>query len=246
MVKPSDYSESGNPIYKHEDKERSWMPPNYGEDGWNEKIERHFETYIGEIDNVFHEIISDIVHIDVYHIKPTQERNYHTLFTTGMSYMPMNVPEGIEGYNYAEVMICLPPEWPITQEAFADEDNYWPVRWLKMLARLPHEYETWLGHGHTVPNGDPARPLSDRTKLNGVILLPPIMVHRDFLTLEMDSERTIRFYSIVPLYQEEMEFKLKYGCNDLTDKFDKYGINEIVRVNRKNVCRSSVIPFRRK
>jgi hypothetical protein len=67
MVKPTDYSESGQPIYRYEDKEhKEWIAPDYGEEGWSEKIEQHFEKYIGNIDNVFHEIISDLIHIDVF------------------------------------------------------------------------------------------------------------------------------------------------------------------------------------
>ncbi|MEI7028181.1 suppressor of fused domain protein [Paenibacillus sp. y28] len=246
MVKPSSYSEAGNPIYKYEDKEREWTPPEYGEEGWSEKIEAHVEKYVGPIDHVFHEILSDLVHIDVYHIKPTEARNFHTLFTTGMSYKPMNVPEGQEDYRYAELMMCLPPEWPISSEAFQEQENYWPIQWLKMLARFPHDFQTWLGDGHTMPNGDPANPLSGQTEMNGIILLRPITVHPDFLTLPMDEERTVRFYCIVPLYGEEMEFKLKYGYSKLTDKFDEHGMNEVFQPNRKKVCKKSRFSFWKK
>lgn len=45
------------------------------------------------------------------------------------------------------------------------------------------------------------------------------------------------FYSLIPLYQEEMEFKLKKGLDSLYQKFDAAGINELLDINRKNVCR---------
>ncbi|AJS59305.1 hypothetical protein UB51_13440 [Paenibacillus sp. IHBB 10380] len=44
-------------------------------------ISKHVEKYIGEIDGVFHEIISDLVHIDILIVKPTKKRNYYTLVT---------------------------------------------------------------------------------------------------------------------------------------------------------------------
>lgn len=238
MKKPSDYTEAGDPIYRYEEKEREWQVPNFGEEGWIEKIEGHFEKFIGPIDSVFHEILSDLIHVDVNYIKPSEEYKFHTLFTTGMSYLPMNTPEGLEEYQYAEVMVCLPPDWPISDEAFRDYNNYWPVRWMKMLARFPHEYETWLGFGHTMPAGDPPESLSDSTKMSGILLVPPIQFHEDFLTLRIDEKRVIHFYAIVPLYEEEMEFKLKHGTEPLLDKFDKYGITEIIEINRKNVCKS--------
>lgn len=245
-MKPTDYSESGQPIYRYEDQEqREWAPPEYGEEGWSEKIEEHFERHIGPIDRVFHEIISETIHVDVYHIKPSPERNYHTLFTTGMSYLPMNTPEELEGGEYAEVMICLPPSWPIDEEAFQNENHYWPVRWLKMIARFVHDYQTWMGMGHTMPNGDPAEPLSEETKLSGILLVPPLQVSPDFHVLQMDEERAVNFYCLVPLYTEEMNFKLKYGADALLERFDKYGINEVLDLTRRNVCKSSRLFWRK-
>lgn len=105
-------------------------------------FEEHFAKYIGPIHSVFHEILSDLIHVDVHYIKPSEKHNYHTLFTTGMSYLPMSTPERLEEYQYAELVVCLPPDWPISDEALRDNKYYWPIRWLKMLARFPHEYET--------------------------------------------------------------------------------------------------------
>lgn len=241
MTKPTEYSESGQPIYKYEDQEREWIAPSYGEEGWAEKIEEHVQKYYGATDNVFHEIISDLIHIDVHHIPPTEERNYHVLFTTGMSFLPMNVPQGLEDHRFAELMICLPASWSLTEEALKDENNYWPIRWLKLLAKFPHDYQTWLGWGHTMPAGNPPVPLSEQTKMNGVILLPPICMDFGFHVLKMDEERSIRFYAVIPLYQEEMDYKLKHGLDALMDRFDKHGINEVIDLQRKNVCKSS--PF---
>ncbi|AWB43067.1 hypothetical protein DCC85_01690 [Paenibacillus sp. CAA11] len=247
-MKPTDYSESGQPIYRYEDQEtREWSPAEYGEEGWSEKIVEHFEKHIGKIDMVFHEIVSETIHVDVYHILPTPERNFHTLFTTGMSYLPMNTPEELEGGQYAELMISLPPTWPISEEAFKNEDCYWPVRWLKVIARFVHDYQTWMGFGHTMPNGDPAEPLSSQTKQSGIVLLPPIQVPESFGELQMDEERSVNFYSIVPLYPEEMDFKLKHGINALLERFDEHGITELVDLKRKNVCKpSSLLKFWKK
>ncbi|MEU4712474.1 suppressor of fused domain protein [Micromonospora purpureochromogenes] len=60
---------------------------------------------------------------------------------------------------YAELMLCLPADWPLTRLTGLDDDPAgWPVRVLKQVARLPHEYGTWIGEWHSVPNGDSAQP----------------------------------------------------------------------------------------
>jgi hypothetical protein len=243
MVKPTGYTESGQPIYKYDDQERECTPPHYGEEGWSEKIAEHVEQFYGPVESVFHEVISDLIHVDVYWIKPTPEQNFHTLFTTGMSFLPMNTPKELPERRYAELMAFLPPDWLISEEAFQDPDNYWPVYWLKMLARFPHQYDSWLADAHTMPNGDPPEPLSGKTNQDGIILLPPIMVSADFHGLRMDEERVVNFYAIVPLYPEEMAFKLKHGVEALLDRFDKHGINELIDLNRTNVCKKPLWKF---
>src|SRR6185295_2314308 len=197
--------------------------------------ERHF----GKIEMVWHEMISDLVHIDVHWVKPTAERNYHTLVTSGMSDRPMTVPEGAEAFRYSELVFCLPPDWQLSMEAFKDEQWYWPVRLLKVLARFPHEYETWLCIGHTLPNEDPPKPYAPNTKLCCVLLMPPLLGGDGFQELKIDGEKSIRFYSVIPIYREEMDFKLKQGLDRLIDKFDKASVNELLDVARKNVCKKS-------
>ena len=126
------------------------------------------KKYIGKIDSVFHEILSEYVHIDVHWIKPTPETPYNVLFTTGMSDYPMYLPEGLDDpndYSHAELMVYLPANWPISDEAFKDDDNYWPVYFLKMIARFPHQYKTWMAEGHTIPNGPDAEPIANTDSL---------------------------------------------------------------------------------
>ncbi len=155
------FSESGSPILTHTRKKEFELALSDGDS--IEKISAHIEKHIGEITHVFHEILSDQVHIDVHHIALTLARNYHTFVSSGMSDKAMSVPEGREEFRFAELMLALPADWPISDEAFKKENNYWPIRWLKILARLPHEYDTWLEYGHTVPNGDPAKPFTSKT-----------------------------------------------------------------------------------
>jgi hypothetical protein len=149
----------------------------------------------------------------------------------------MTVPEGAGDYRYAELMIGLPPDWPVGSDPFKDQRNYWPVRLLKQLARLPHEHETWLGWGHTIPNGDPPVPYSSNTGLCCALLLAPETTPGAFDRLEIGPDKVVNFYALYPLYREEMDLKLERGTQALLSLLAEEGVTEILDVNRRNVAR---------
>ena len=230
-----EYSEGGDPIYRYKEREEGWTPPDM-EDNSLEEIDKHITTHIGKIDTVWHEIISDVVHIDVHQIAPTDDRPYWTLVTSGMSDLPMPAPDGSEAWRHAELMLCLPREWPIGDEEFKKQENYWPVYWLKMLARFPHEYNAWMAWGHTMPNGDPAEPFCEGVDFTGIILLGPRTVSSDFHSLKVRDDKVIHFYSVVPLYTEEMDLKLKQGADHIDQLLDQNKVTEIVSVGRPSIA----------
>lgn len=154
-----------------------------------------------------------------------------------MSDAPMTVPEELHELRFAELMVTLPADWSLDQEDWQDESQFWPIRWLKMLARFPHEYDTWLGFGHTVPNGDPPEPFADNTKLCCLLVLPSPTVPEEFHTLKTSGDKEINFYSLVPLYREEMDLKLHQGADQLLDLFDAHNIQDIIDPSRKNVAK---------
>ena len=106
-----------------------------------------------------------------------------------------------------------------------------------LLARFPHEYDTWLGWGHTVPNGDPPVPFADNTRLCCALLLQPLLMPPEFAELKVDDEKTVHFYSLVPLYPEEVDFKLRQGVEALVERFDAGEVTELLDVRRANVCK---------
>ncbi len=215
-----------------------------------EAITRHIENYIGPPDTVLHEIISDRVHIDVHVVKPTFRRNFYTLITSGMSDLPMNAPPQLPSAQFAELLICLPPNWILplegdavtgsgngsTASAAESEENYWPIRWLKILAKFPHEYNTWLGDGHTLPNGDPPSGFAPNTKLCCMMLKPPTKFASGLHTLKTKEGKLINFYALVPLYLDEVNLKLNKSSEDLHARLKSAGVTELLDINRKSVC----------
>lgn len=229
-------SPAGSPMLRHEPRMRDFEVAT-GDEESMKHIEAHIEEHLGEIDMVWHEMISDLVHIDVHQIPPSDDRPFWTLVTTGMSDRPMTVPEGAEEYTFAELMICLPPDWQMSEEAFNDEANYWPVRLLKVLARLPHEYETWLGPGHTIPNGgEEDVPYADNTEFTCAMILPPLaLAPPEFAQLDL-GDRIINFYGVWVLYPNEVNYKLNKGLDPLLDKLEAGQVTEMVDLLRDDTC----------
>ena len=202
-----------------------------------EAVTAHIERCIGPVDVVFHELVSEYVHVDVHHVPPSPERPFHVIVTSGMSERPMQTPpELAEDDRRAELLMCLPSEWPINDEAFRKDRFYWPVRWLKTLARFPHQWGTWLGYAHTIPNGDPAEPLGPGTKQAGLLLSVPSMLGDEVHRLGLADGRVVRFWSVVPVYKEEMDLKLEKGADALFERFDEVGVTDLIDPDRPNVA----------
>jgi hypothetical protein len=201
-------------------------------------VDDHVEKNIGKIGPVLHEKASPMIHVDVNVVLADDRRPYHTLVTSGMAEMPMPVPREFDDGKFAELMICLPKEWPIDPVSFKDENFWWPIRVLKETARLPHRSKTWVHRGHTVINED-AKAYASGTRLCAVMLIEPRTVAEEGHMIRLGKKATARLWAIVPLYKEELEWKLKEGFEPLDRALRTFGINEIVDPKRANVSLSS-------
>ena len=207
--------------------------PNLGDDSSADLValSQHIGEWWGD-GMVFHEIVSEYVHLDVYSCPPTAERPYHLLVTTGMSDRAMPAPEGYEERQYCELLLGLPSSWPLDQASFEDERHYWPVRHLKSTAKFPHIVETWLWFGHTVGNGNELTPVAPGVPFVGFALARP------WLSPEGSHRRVIRagkevyFFALIPLYEAELNFARESGTLALFEKLEAAGVNEIVDITR--------------
>jgi hypothetical protein len=228
---------AGGRVYRHGDRTKPFTPAAGSEDA--EILEDHIDSAFGKVETVFHELLSDLVHIDVHVIPPTESRNFTTLVTSGMSDLPMAAPERAPQCRFAELLLHLPPDWPVSDAAFEDEQFYWPVRLLKSLARFPHEYDTWLWWGHTLPNGDPAEPYEPSFPFSCALIKESWVYSAESATLMCSPEKTVQFFAVAPLFQDEMELKLRKGTETLLKRWSKRRIiPELVTPKRQNVGRS--------
>lgn len=132
-----------------------------------DQLEEYIVTNFGEFKNVIHEIVSPDIHVDIAVIEPNESNDFYRLVTMGMGAHKMNVPPpwDSDSLHHAELVIHLPKEWNITSD---DENDYWPIRWLKIVARLPIDCDTWLGYGHTIASGNNHETLSNNNLFEGI------------------------------------------------------------------------------
>lgn len=183
-------------------------------------ISAHLERHLGAGGWVWHEMLSDRIHLDIHVSPATNQRPYSVLATSGMSALPMNLPEGLphaEKWRHAELCLLLPATWSLEQSSFRDDNVYWPIRLLKQLGRLPHDYNTWLSWGHSVPNGEPPQGYSENTQLCGSIIMPPYVLGTEFFELHHGDDELIHFFQVVPVHAAEMAYKLKHGIDELVN-----------------------------
>ena len=210
--------------------EEAGVPEVYTEEEM-EAVEGHIQQYFGKVENVFHELVSPDIHVDICMVPPTEERDYCTLVTMGMGAHRMNVPEELVEYKLerAELAIALPADWKLDQESMKDEKWYWPIRLLKSLARLPINCDSWLGHGHTVENREP---FADNTKLCTATLIGPQDTEDGSEVCTLPGGEEVNFYQVIPLYEDELDYKLEHDADALLDKMA--GISFVVNPTRQD------------
>lgn len=233
-------SKSGGRVLRHETPAEQRLAA--GDAGLVSAVSDHVEKHFGPIGHVLHELVSPYAHIDLHVVEPRPERPIYTVVTSGMAERPML------GGVYAELMLALPPTWPKHGDPeFEAEEAYWPFRLLKTLARLPHEYETRLWEGDTVPNFDPPEPYAPNTKLCGALIGPMVLPDQEGAEVFEYDGREIRLFAVWPLHKDEMQVKLDDGLDRLLDLMDEARLLEIVDPDRPSVVpRRGLRMFRRR
>ena len=138
-----------------------------------------------------------------------------TLVTQGMSQHAMNAPPG--ECARAELVMHLPADWNINSR---DERDLWPLHWLRLLANLPAEENTWLGWGHTVPSDEP---FASNTGFESLLLLDAFIPREqqldgDACEITLPGNESVRLYQLYPLYPQELRCKLAHGAQALVER----------------------------
>lgn len=176
--------------------------------------------------------VDDDSHIAVHVIRPSDKHRCLTLFTTGISDLPMSIPDGQDEYRYAELLIHLPATWPL--EPDANEEFTWPIAWLRKIAYYPHSAGTWLGGRHTIiSNDEPPEPFAPSTGLSCMLLIADF---EGWTPLKISDDKRVHFYTLVPIYAEERDLEIRLGVLELLRRFERANVTTIVDVSRVNVA----------
>lgn len=161
--------------------------------------------------------------LPLIHLKLDLKSPVTILMTNGLSSYEMPVPEKVKGREFIELYFCLPSYWDL-----ADTDNpntNWVFPWIQRLAKHVFDKQTWYGHGHSMPCGADKKPLSGLMKQNHFFLVDPILLEEELSPLEL-GDKTIYFLAIIPIFKDELDFKVARGTFKLLEIFNLKGVNE--------------------
>jgi len=221
-------SPGGSPMLRYGGEEFAGHPMGFAAEeteGYAEERERGYEALFGESAEVLHEMVPFVPHVDVFQYPPTAERDFWTLATSGMSDLPMTLPRGVpREYRRGELIFYCDEPRPVYCEL------------LRVMAHFPHDNKTWLGPGHTMPNGDPPAPLfEDTPDLDSLVfsasIVSPDNTLAERLVLNGDP---VSFLWVVPITAAECEFKLQKGMDALYDLFDEVEHPHVFTGNRES------------
>ena len=202
-------------------------------------ILQHIAEHVGPIVGIISvaPVAPGLPPIDLVHVGATESKPWQVLVSLGMSAQAMQIPQTFEDEpKYAELVIALPPDWPLEGRALKQVAFRWPLRLVATLASFPAASGQWLSVGHTVPNGEPPQPYFEELGFCGAMLAPPITLLPEFKTLRLDADKELVFHAVVPLFEREMELKVSEGTKALLERFDKQQVCEILDVERRSVA----------
>lgn len=199
-----------------------------------EEVDSYIAKAFGKFENVFHEIVSPDIHLDVCFVPPTDDEPFYKLVTMGAGAYEMKIPEKWKEWHIerAEYVIYVPKDWNLSSDK---PDDYWPIKVLKDTARLPIWCDTWLSFGHTLQADEAGTAYAPGTRFNSVIL-DFCENHQGEVRMETSSGKTVTFYQVIPMLPDELKFKMDTGdAGALFDKFEEKGIEyKVVDNNRRS------------
>ena len=171
-----------------------------------------YEKFFGPVERVFEEKSGRIPRTEVRAYRrrgPDGVRTY-TLVTSGMSDLEMRVPARVRAPRRVELIFYCSDAEPEYVET---------IRW---LAHFPHAQKTWIGTGHTIPNGNPPAPFWGSSILDTMLLMPTIVQKDGTLPKELVLVGNgVEFLWVVPLTSAECQLKLAKGLDAILDLFQQ-------------------------
>jgi hypothetical protein len=105
---------------------------------------------------------------------------------------------------------------------------------MREIAYSPHLNDTWLGSRRAIFSRDePPTPLGPNTAQSCLLLLSDFS---DWSPVVLDDGRSIKFYTVIPIYTEERDLAVDQGLPALLERLLDREISAVVDVTRENVA----------
>lgn len=152
--------------------------------------------------------------INIAMIPPDRGRDYYTLVSVGIgAYRGIETDEnGDEHIHRVELCAFLPGH--LSEEQVIN-DYQWVGRVLRQFGEMVQHERSWFGYGHSVSYGET---FDESVGFNGIVFdtISPDDNFSDTFTLS--NGESVQFLQILPVYEEEMVYKIDKGHNALFNK----------------------------
>jgi hypothetical protein len=177
---------------------------------------------------------NDEYRFDILHIQP-KDHKFQLLITDGLSAYNQNSEWDDKIPSRIELYMCLPDYWNL-------KNLDWPIHWLNRIAQVPQKFTSSFGHGDTIPAGNPPGELDDKLEANHFIISLPNLLKKELSGKDWE-EMDFKMLAVLPIFQTEVDFKLRNSATVLFKKMEKKQITELVDQYRSSVCRKRILGF---
>ncbi len=208
------------------------------------QILEEFRNNIGNFSARLNDASPEELNVDIHLSKPTEDRDYYIVMTEGMGAYPMKMPNG--NTVRAELVLYLPSDWDF--ENLSNKECSWPFDVLKFLSYFPLKNDSYIGNFHTIGDGYVFSPNNDFRSLE---ILNYVDLEKESFkellkyvgkeqteyeekVIELSDGEKLKIYTVVPLFKEEIMYKIKHGGYSLFKEMKNIqSLKDFVIINPK-------------
>ncbi len=202
-----------------------------------EFIGKHFGTPVcifnGEADQ---ENEKQAYPINCVLIRPDIDNNFYKIVSIGIGaysgYDNSNTMPDHQVSHRIEIAAFLPAEYSLDE---IKKNFAWIPKVIRQFGEMLQFENSWLAAGHSISYGNS---MDDHVSYNGVIFNDIFMEspYREKCILPCGEE--VEFLGLIPLYEEEMMYKIEHGYPDLLNRMMSkiHERFDIITLNRPNTC----------
>ncbi|MEH7000549.1 suppressor of fused domain protein [Priestia megaterium] len=221
----------------------------------DEDVEAHLQAYYGPIIRRVEAESAEVTEAGFYEMAPTESVPFYTVATHGYSTLRLPTPPGLDS-AYVELVMHA------DQDPFEDKRYSWIPQVMHQVGSFAVNHMNWIGQWMVFPNQELDRyvdtyertltgekvklplqvqPYSPESGFCGVMVVPPLPQCQEAFMMpylengkETHGEWPVYFHTLLPLYEEEMEYYFQHGQEALLEKMMENGIEHLFNLHRPN------------